>query len=100
MELDIKKAEHPSLYIKKKYLKPNKIGSNQFAALLDVNKSNMSGFLNKRIGISPKMAIKLSLVLGESPYFWLSLQRDYDLYIESKKINISKLKCTFAQIGK
>ncbi|MNC71598.1 putative HTH-type transcriptional regulator YddM [compost metagenome] len=42
--------------------------------------------------VSPEMAVKLSIVLGSSPEFWLNLQDNYSLWIAKKAVNTSQLK--------
>ena len=52
----------------------------RFAELLGVGRVTVSKILNKRSGVSPSMALRLSKVLGTSPDMWLRMQANYDLW--------------------
>lgn len=49
------------------------------AQRLGVDRHYASRLANGRVGISARMAVKLSEALGETPEFWGRLQRDYDV---------------------
>ena len=47
--------------------------------------------VNKRLGITPSTALRLSKFFGVSEDFWMSLQLRWDLY-KAKRIEINELK--------
>jgi addiction module HigA family antidote len=51
----------------------------KMAGMLDTSEKNLSELIHGKVGISPQMAIKLSLVLGTSAEFWMNLQKNYEL---------------------
>jgi addiction module HigA family antidote len=66
----------------------------QAAAALDVSRKTLSAILNGRAGISPEMAIRLSLAFGTTPESWLNQQLQYDLWQAGrtlKKLHVRKL---------
>ncbi len=71
---------HPGAFIKRVYLEPFDIGSNEFARKLQVSSGLVSRLLNGKTDVSPAMALKLSKVLGRSPESWLLMQDNFDLY--------------------
>ncbi len=85
MSIEQHNPMHPGTFIKRVYLEPNNISSNVLARQLKVSTGLMSRIINEKTGISPEMAIKLSIVLGRSPESWLSMQGNYELF-KSKKI--------------
>ena len=89
--MDIKQHNpmHPGIFIKRVYLTPNKIGSNQLARQLKVSTGIASRLLNGKMGISSEMALKLSKVLGRSPESWLLMQDHYDLCQAQKIVDLS-----------
>jgi addiction module HigA family antidote len=80
---------HPGEFIKRVYLQPFNIGSNELARKLQVSTGLVSRFLNGKTDISPAMALKLSKVIGRSPESWLLMQDNYDLWQTSKKIDLN-----------
>lgn len=50
------------------------------AEKLGVERTTLSRLLNGHAGISPEMAMRLSMLLETSVEMWMNLQRDYDLY--------------------
>ena len=80
---------HPGVFIKRVYLQPNNIGSNELALKLKVSPGLISRLLNEKTSVSPAMALKLSVVLGRSPESWLVMQDNYDLQKARKKVNLN-----------
>jgi len=60
------------------------------AEALGVSRKTLSAILNGRAGISPEMAIRLSLAFDTSPESWLNQQSQYDLWQAEK--NRKRLK--------
>ena len=79
---------HPGAFIKRVYLEPNQIGSNELARQLKVSTGLVSRLINEKTGLSSEMALKLSKVLGRSPESWLSMQDNYDLWRAKQVINL------------
>jgi addiction module HigA family antidote len=57
---------HPGAFIKRVYLEPHDIGSNELARQLKVSAGLVSRLINEKTGVSSEMALKLSKVLGRS----------------------------------
>ena len=65
---------HPGELIQRTYIEPFEgITSNGIADRLGVAHSTFNRLLNGKSGISPKMAVRLSEVLGSSAESWLAL---------------------------
>ncbi|THB75815.1 MAG: addiction module antidote protein, HigA family [Desulfobacteraceae bacterium] len=80
---------HPGAFIKRVYLDPFKIGSNELARRLQVSSGLISRLINGKSDVSPAMALKLSVVLGRSPESWLLMQDNYDLWKARQEIDLS-----------
>lgn len=50
------------------------------ANALGVGRVTLSKLLNKKSGISPEMAVRLSLALNTSSEMWINMQAMYDLW--------------------
>lgn len=85
---------HPGEIIKELYLKPLGLTVTEMAAGLGVSRKTLSAILNGRAGISPEMAVRLSIALDTTAESWLNQQRSYDLWIAEQKrdsLNVKKL---------
>lgn len=80
---------HPGAFIKRVYLGPFNIGSNELARRLQVSPGLISRLINGKSDISPAMALKLSVVLGRSPESWLLMQDNYNLWKARQEINLN-----------
>ncbi len=88
MEIQQHNPMHPGEFIKRVYLIPFNIASNELARHLQVSSGLISRLINGKTDISPAMALKLSKVLGRSPESWLLMQDNYDLWLARQKIDI------------
>ncbi len=80
---------HPGAFIKRVYLEPFKVGSNELARKLHVSTGLVSRLLNEKTDVSPAMALKLSKVLGRSPESWLLMQDNFDLWQARKEVDLN-----------
>lgn len=71
---------HPGEIIRELCLEPLGISVTAAAASLGVSRKTLSSILNGRAGISPEMAIRLSIAFDTSAESWLTQQSQYDLW--------------------
>ncbi len=71
---------HPGEVIRELCLEPLELSVTKAAEELGVSRKTLSALLNGRFGISPEMAIRLSMVFGGSTESWLIQQAQYDLW--------------------
>ncbi|WP_275097506.1 HigA family addiction module antitoxin [Sedimenticola hydrogenitrophicus] len=81
---------HPGEFIKRVYLEPFALGSNELARKLKVSSGLVSRLLNGKTDVSPAMALKLSKVLGRSPESWLLMQDNFNLWQARQTIDLSE----------
>lgn len=82
---------HPGDFIKRVYLEPFNLGSNEVAKKLNVSPSTFNRLINTKSDISPEMALRLSKVIGRSPESWLMMQDNYNLDKVSKDVDLEGL---------
>lgn len=85
---------HPGEILKEDYLIPLDLTITKASEALGIARKNLSAIVNGHAGISPAMAIRLSMAFSTSPEFWLNLQSTYNLWLasqENKDLNIEKL---------
>jgi addiction module HigA family antidote len=76
---------HPGEIIRSLCLEPLELTVTDAAAALGVSRKTLSAILNGRAGISPEMAVRLSMAFGTSAESWLNLQTQYDLWHAEKR---------------
>lgn len=85
---------HPGEILRELCLEPLNITVTDAAEALGVSRKTLSAILNGRAGISPEMAVRLSIAFGTSAESWLNLQTQYDLWQAEqnrKKLRVKKL---------
>jgi antitoxin HigA-1 len=70
---------HPGEIIKELCLEPLGLTVTRAAEALGVSRKTLSAILNDRAGISPAMAIRLSIAFDTSAESWLNQQSQFDL---------------------
>lgn len=83
---------HPGGFISRNYLETTGMSSRALAGRLGVTPSTLQRLIVGQSGISPEMAIRLSVVLGRTPESWLAMQAAYDLWQAKKHINLSTME--------
>jgi antitoxin HigA-1 len=71
---------HPGEILKELCLKPLALTVTGAAKALGVSRKTLSAILNGRAGISPEMAIRLSIAFDTTAESWLNQQVQYDLW--------------------
>lgn len=85
---------HPGKIIKALCLDPLGITVTAAAAGLGVSRKTLSAILNGRAGISPEMAVRLSIAFDTSAESWINQQTQYDLWHAEqgrKQLRVSRL---------
>lgn len=75
---------HPGEVLKQLCLEPLNLTITQAARALGVSRKTLSAILNGRAGVSPEMAVRLSIAFNTSAESWLSQQLQYDLWHAEK----------------
>jgi len=71
---------HPGEVLKELCLEPVQVSVTDAAKALGVSRKTLSAILNGHSGISPEMAIRLSIAFDTSAESWLNQQSQYDLW--------------------
>ena len=86
---------HPGEILRKLCLEPLNLTVTDAAASLDVSRNTLSAILNGRAGISPEMAVRLSIAFDTTAESWLHQQMQYDLWHAEqsrKRLRLQKLE--------
>ena len=71
---------HPGEIIKELCLEPLGVTVTEAAEALGVSRKTLSSIINGKAGISPEMAVRLSIAFDTSSESWLNQQTQYDLW--------------------
>jgi antitoxin HigA-1 len=85
---------HPGTIIRSLCLEPLNLTVTDAAAALRVSRKTLSALLNGRAGISPEMAVRLSMAFGTSAESWMNQQTQYDLWHAERRrkdLKVSRL---------
>ncbi|MBI5903108.1 MAG: HigA family addiction module antidote protein [Deltaproteobacteria bacterium] len=84
---------HPGETIKKLCIEPLGLTITETAKALGISRKTLSELINGHIGISPEMAVRLSIAFNTTPESWLTQQMQYDLWeMKGKKIKVKQIK--------
>ena len=85
---------HPGEILRELCLNPLNLTVTDAARALGVSRKTLSAILNGRAGISPEMAVRLSIAFDTTAESWLRQQIQYDLWIAEqsrKRMHVRKL---------
>ena len=85
---------HPGEVIKELCLEPLNISVTSAAEALGVSRKTLSAIINGRAGISPEMAVRLSIAFNTTSESWLNQQTQFDLWRAEqrrKELRVEKL---------
>jgi len=85
---------HPGEILKTLCLEPLNLTVTEAAQSLGINRKTLSGILNARAGISPEMAVRLSIAFNTSAESWLNQQLQYGLWHAErsrKRLRVTRL---------
>ena len=96
MAMHMHNPPHPGEIIRELCIEPLELSITEAAEGLGVSRKTLSAILNGRAGISPEMALRLSMAFNTSPESWLNQQSQYDLWQAKKKSKRMKVKKLYA----
>ena len=84
--------KHPGLLVQRLCLDPLDLTVTDAAKALKVARPTLSKLLHGHIGVSPEMAIRLSIVFSTSAKLWVDMQAGYDLWKAQQHASRLRLK--------
>ena len=71
---------HPGSVLLRQWISPLGVSITQAARHLGISRKALSEIVNGHTGISPEMAVRLSIALDTSSELWMNMQSSYDLW--------------------
>jgi addiction module HigA family antidote len=85
MTMQMHNPPHPGEILRNLCLEPLGLSVTDAAKALGVSRKTLSALLNGRAGISPEMAIRLSIAFDTTAESWLNQQVQFDLWQARKR---------------
>jgi antitoxin HigA-1 len=76
---------HPSEVLREEFLVPFGLSQYRLAKLIGVPEGRVSAICRTNRAVTADTALRLALLFGTSPGFWLSLQADFDVEEAARK---------------
>ena len=92
--MKMRNPPHPGEILRELCLEPLGLSVTEAARALGVSRKTLSSIVNGRAGISPEMAVRLSLAFNTTAESWLNQQVQYDLWHaerKRKKLRVARL---------
>ena len=85
MRTQMHNPPHPGEILRALCLEPLGLSVTDAAKALGVSRKTLSAVLNGRAGISPEMAVRLSIAFDTTAESWLNQQVQYNLWLAEKR---------------
>ena len=85
-------AIHPGEILDEEFLKPLNMTAGALAKRLDVPRTRIERIVKGDTALSADTALRISAFFGNTPEFWLNLQRGFDLAAATRKVDISNIR--------
>lgn len=77
---------HPGEILREEFLVPLGLSVNQLAKALAVDTARLNEIARGRRGITADTALRLARYWGNTPEFWMNLQKNYELRVARQTI--------------
>ena len=82
-----RKPTHSGTILREDLLPELNMSVSAFSRSLGVSRQTLHAVLAERSGISPEMALRLGVLLGNGAQLWLDMQTRYDLWQAEAKLH-------------
>jgi addiction module HigA family antidote len=76
---------HPGEILFEEFMKPLGLSANQLSKLIHVPANRVSSIVNGSRNVTADTALRLGVVFGTTPQFWMNLQQTYELRVEETR---------------
>lgn len=93
-----RKPTHPGAILREDVLPELNMSVSAFSRSLGVSRQTLHAVLAERSGISPEMALRLGVLLGNGAQLWVDMQTKYDLWQAEVKLHdiLQQMHCITA----
>ncbi|AQG80759.1 HigA family addiction module antitoxin [Spirosoma montaniterrae] len=83
---------HPGEILREDFIKERGLTITEVAKGLNMARANLSVIVNEHAGISPELAVKLAIAFGNTPQFWINLQKNYELWHAERTVDRDSIR--------
>jgi addiction module HigA family antidote len=87
----LKNPSHPGEVLKELYLAPLEMSSIALAKRLNVPRTRVERLVKGETSLTADTAMRLATFFGNTPEFWMNLQRAYDLAKARESVDVSDI---------
>ncbi|MCF6317403.1 MAG: HigA family addiction module antitoxin [Marinosulfonomonas sp.] len=87
----LKNPSHPGEVLKELYLDPLEMSSIALAKRLNVPRTRVERLVKGETSLTADTAMRLATFFGNTPEFWMNLQRAYDLAKARESVDVSDI---------
>lgn len=88
----IKNPVHPGEVLSELFLEPLNMSAGALAKRLDLPRTRIERLVKGETAMTADTALRLSAFFGNTPEFWLNLQRGHDIAQARKVVDISHIE--------
>lgn len=88
----LKNPAHPGEVLSELFLEPLDMSAGALAKRLDVPRTRIERLVKGETAMTADTALRLAAFFGNTPEFWLNLQRAYDLVQASRIVDVSHIR--------
>ena len=89
--MTLKNPSHPGEVLEELYLKPLGMSSIGLAKRLNVPRTRIERLVRGETSLSVDTAMRLARLFGNTPEFWMNLQRAYDIAQARETVDLSDI---------
>ena len=82
---------HPGELLREVVLPETGLTKVAFAEALGVSRQTLYDVLNRKQPVTANLAVRLGKLLGNGAQFWINMQRNYDLAIAEREVDVSSI---------
>ena len=88
----LKNPVHPGEVLGELFLTPLEMSAGALAKRLGVPRTRIERLVKGDTALTADTALRLAAFFGNTPEFWLNLQRAYDLAAASREVDVSHIR--------
>ena len=84
-------AMHPGELLREDIIPALGRSKTEIASLLGISRQTLHDIVVEKQPVTVGMAVRLGMLIGNGPVFWLNLQRAYDLERAEREVDVSTI---------